>query len=116
MLLEKMQIVEISRKDFKDTAILLLEHEIGQDDSTINMEYISKIMSNDWGFFHTFTTNLGKLKEILTQFDNFDEKETEIIGKRIDEILEKVNRSEKSLKWKARARIGTKMRWYRQVD
>jgi hypothetical protein len=116
LLLEKMQIVEISRKDFKDTAILLLEHGIGQDDTTINMGYIGKIMSNDWGFFHTFTTNLNKLKEALAQFDNFNEKEKEIIRQRIDEILERVNSSEKSLRWKARAKIGTKMKWYRQVD
>ena len=116
LLLEKMQIVEISRKDFKDTAILLLEHENGRDDSMINMEYIGKIMSNDWGFYHTFTTNLGKLKDALDEFDTFDGKEKEIILERIDKILEWVNRLEKSLKWKARARIGIRMRWYRQVD
>jgi len=116
LLLEKMQIVETSRKDFKDTAILLLEHGIGQDDRTINMEYIGNIMSNDWGFFHTFSTNLSKLREALIQFDSFNEKEREIIRQRIEEILERVNSSEKSLRWKARAKIGTKIRWYRQVD
>jgi hypothetical protein len=116
LLLEKMQIVEISRKDFKDTAILLLEHEIGQDDAKINMTYIGKIMSDDWGFFHTFTTNLGKLKEALAQFDTFDQHEKEIIRQRVESILERVNNSEKSLKWKVRARVGTKMKWYRQVD
>jgi hypothetical protein len=116
MLLEKMQIVEISRKDFKDTAVLLLEHDIGQDDSTINMEYVGRIMSNDWGFFHTFTTNLLKLKDRLVEFDNLNEKEKEIIRQRIEKILEKINNLEKSLKWKMRAKIGTKMKWYRQVD
>jgi hypothetical protein len=116
LLLEKMQIVEISRKDFKDAAILLLEHEIGRNDSSINMIYISGIMSNDWGFFHTFTTNLGKLKETLAQFETFSDQEKETIRHRIEAILEIVNLSEKSLRWKARARIGTRMRWYRQVD
>ena len=116
LLLEKMQIVEISRKDIKDTAILLLEHGIGQDDRTINMEYIGNIMSNDWGFFYTFSTNLYKLKDALDQFGSFNEKEREIIRQRIEEILEMVNGSEKSLRWKARAKIGTKIRWYRQVD
>jgi hypothetical protein len=116
LLLEKMQIVEISRKDFKDTAILLLEHAIGQDDRSINMEYIGKTLSNDWGFFHTFSMNLGKLKDALVQLDSFDETDKEIIRQRIDEILESINSSEKSLKWKARARIGTRIRWYRHVD
>jgi hypothetical protein len=116
LLLEKMQIVEISRKDFKDTAILLLEHGVGQDDRTIDMGYIGRIMSQDWGFFHTFSTNLGKLKAAVGQFDTFDEREKEIVRRRIDGILEQINGSEKSLKWKARAKIGTRIRWYRQVD
>jgi hypothetical protein len=116
LLLEKMQIVEISRKDFKDTAILLLEHDVGQDDRAIDMKYICRIMSHDWGFFHTFSTNLGKLRTVVGQFDTFDEREKEIIRRRIDAILEGINNSEKSLKWKARAKIGTRIRWYRQVD
>lgn len=116
LLLEKMQIIGISRKDFKDTAILLLEHAIGKDDRMINMEYIANIMSDDWGFFHTFTTNLNRLKDVLTQFENFDNNERKIIRDRIEYLLDQVHRSEKSLKWKARARIGTKIRWYRQVD
>ncbi len=46
----------------------------------------------------------------------FEENEKETICQRIDEILTRVNSSEKSLKWKVRAKIGTKLRWYRQVD
>ncbi len=116
LLLEKMQIVEISRKDFKDTAVLLLEHGIGEDDRAINMNYISDILSNDWGFFYTFSTNLRKLKDTLAQFDSFDEGEKEIVRQRIDEILKQINRWPKSPKWKLRARIGTRLRWYRHVD
>jgi hypothetical protein len=116
LLLEKMQIVEISRKDFKDTAILLLEHAIGQDDRLINMQYIVGLMSDDWGFSHTFTTNLNKLKDALPQYDSFDEQERGLIRQRIEDILDRVNRSKKSLRWKARAKVGTKVRWYRQVD
>jgi len=116
LLLEKMQIVKISQKDFKDTAILLLEHDIASDDSMINIDYIGKIMSSDWGFYHTFSTNLSKLKDILPQFNTFDEIENETIRQRIEGIIAWIDNSEKSLKWKSRARIGTKIRWYRQVD
>jgi hypothetical protein len=116
LLLEKMQIVEIGRKDSKDTAVLLLEHGVGQDDSCINMTYIGRILSDDWGFYHTFTTNLSKLKDAVAQFDNFDDAERAVICQRIDEILVKVNALEKSLKWRARARIGTRVKWYREVD
>jgi hypothetical protein len=116
LLLEKMQIVEISRKDFKDAAILLLEHGVGSNDRTINIEYITSLMSDDWGFFHTFTTNLGRLKEILPQFESFHAEQRTTIRERIEEMLDRVNNSEKSMKWKVRARIGTRLRWYQQVD
>jgi len=111
-----MQIININQKDYKDTAILLLEHEIGANDSKINMNYIAKIMSDDWGFFHTFTTNLNNLRESIFQFYSFDEEQRRIIHTKIDEIIKLVSNSEKSLKWKARAKIGTRIRWYKQVD
>ena len=116
LLLEKMQIVAISMKDFKDTAVLMLEHEVGTEDNAINMEYITHIMRNDWGFFHTFVTNLNRLQDVLHQFHTFDEKERAIINDRIEQVLAKVTSSPKSLRWKVRARIGTRIRWYRQVD
>jgi hypothetical protein len=116
LLLEKMQIVEISRKDSKDTAVLLLEHGVGQDDTMINMAYVGKIMRDDWGFYQTFTTNLSKLKDAVAEFENFDDGERAIICQRIDEIIENVNGLEKSLRWKARAKIGTRLKWYREVD
>jgi hypothetical protein len=116
MLLEKMQIVEINRKDFKDAAVLLLEHEVGTEDRTINIEYISGIMRDDWGFFHTFTVNLAKLRDALPQFESFTNEERAIVEGRIAEMLERVNAAEKSTKWKLRARIGTRLRWYQQVD
>ena len=67
LLLEKMQIVEINLKDFKDTLVLLLEHPLGDSASGnkhINVGYITGIMSSDWGFYLTFTTNLKKRFEL----------------------------------------------------
>jgi hypothetical protein len=115
LLLEKMQIVEISRKDLKDTSLLLLEHPVGRDESTLNMGYITPIMSTDWGFYHTFTTNLGKVREAILDYETLSEAERETILRRIEEILRILEASEKSLKWKLRARVGTKMKWYRDV-
>jgi hypothetical protein len=115
LLLEKMQIVEISRKDLKDTSLLLLEHPVGRDDFTINMDYITPIMASDWGFYHTFTTNLGKVRNEMAGYETLSSSEKETIDNRIKEILHLLVTSEKSLKWKVRARIGTKMKWYRDV-
>ena len=59
LLLEKMQIVEINLKDFKDTVVLMLEHPLSHEElgpKSIDTDYIVDIMRQDWGFYYTFTT------------------------------------------------------------
>ncbi|MBS7621195.1 hypothetical protein KEJ32_03670 [Candidatus Bathyarchaeota archaeon] len=69
ILLEKMQIVKIAEKDIKDALVLLREHEIGEtDDEKINSAYIAKLLSDDWGFYHTVTTNLKRIRDEFLTF------------------------------------------------
>ena len=35
---------------------------------------------------------------------------------RIHELLERIEEAPKSIKWKARARIGERMKWYKDVE
>ena len=56
LLLEKMQIVEINLKDYKDTLVLMLEHPLGSSSDSnkhIDVRYICNMMAQDWGFYHT---------------------------------------------------------------
>jgi hypothetical protein len=115
LLLEKLQIVRLADKDVKDVAILLLEHDIGEcDKETINSAYIAKILSDDWGFYYTATTNLRKIKEFSANF--LSPKEMSIVESRIDKLLERIDKEPKTFKWKLRASIGTKKRWYQEVE
>ena len=119
LLLEKMQIVEINLKDLKDTMVLLLEHPVGDPlagRESIDIDYIADIMSKDWGFYHTFTTNLGKVLEFMPQFPAIDGPRGEIIRGRIEGILGKLERVPKTMKWRLRAKVGTRARWYQEVS
>jgi len=118
LLLEKMQIVEINLKDFKDTLVLMLEHPLGraQDSNKhIDLDYICNIMSKDWGFYYTFTTNLKRVPEYISEFPTIKEEQATVIRSRIDDLLQAIEDAPKSMKWKLRAKIGTKMLWYQEV-
>ena len=117
ILLEKMQIVKITEKDIKDTIIMLLEHEVGEvEKETVNMRYISKLLSGDWGFYYTVTTNLKKTKEAAGDYEALtDEHRRNVVGK-IDKLLDAIERQPKTFKWKMRARIGTSKKWYTEVE
>ena len=66
LMLQKLQIVQINDKDLKDGMLLLLAARISEEDNdAINAKYISKLFSDDWGFYYTATTNLKKIKEAM---------------------------------------------------
>ena len=122
LVLEKMQIVELNLKDIKDTLVLLLEHEVADtgtgegDREAIDAAYIAKLLSQDWGFYHTVTTNLGKVHGYIGQFDAISPYQGEVISKRIDKLVGAIEDVPKSAKWKLRSKIGTKKRWYQEVN
>lgn len=116
LLMEKMQIVEINPKDLKDTAVLLLEHELGEGDrDKIDVKYLTKIMSDDWGFYYTLSTNLGKCRQFLNESNILSDNQKVIVEHRIEGIIKALEESPKSMRWKMRAKIGTRMPWYQKV-
>jgi hypothetical protein len=113
-LLEKMQIVQLNEKDAIDTALLLREHKVGNvNNETIDARYIAKILANDWGFYYTVSNNLAKVKKYA--LSDFSEDDGEDIGSKIDQLLKWIDDEPKTTRWKLRARIGAKKKWYNDV-
>jgi hypothetical protein len=116
-LLEKMQIVQLNEKDIKDTIVLLREHDVGNTEAeSINARYLGKLMAQDWGFYYTFTTNLKKVKDSLERYPILSEDDRKDVSSKIDKILDYIEREPKSMAWKMRARVGSKKKWYKDVE
>jgi|Deesub1362A_J573_1020465.scaffolds.fasta_scaffold00003_283 hypothetical protein len=119
ILLTKLQIVKINEKDIKDAIVLLSAFEIGSSDKEgINGDYIAGLMSKDWGFYYTFTTNLKKVREYVTNRyrDKLSEDNVKKVSERIDHLLKLIEDKPKSMGWKLRAKVGPKKKWYNEVD
>ncbi len=117
LLLEKMQIVQINEKDLIDTVMLLREHAIGDTDKdTINASVIAHTLGNDWGFWRTVTGNLQVLDEHMDDYSQLSGEDKAVVHGRIRELLERINNAPKTVRWKARARIGEKVKWYKDVE
>jgi hypothetical protein len=130
ILLEKLQMWEaFSIKDLKDCLILLRTHSVEEkiEKESIDSEHVAKVLSEDWGFWFTATTNLQKIKKFIFNIEKLGaevgvnprqlkrEVLEQIIG-RIDKLLERIEKEPKSFKWKMRAKVGTKKRWYNPVE
>ena len=117
-LLEKMQIVKINAKDLKDTIILLLEHTLADRQAVENLDgtYLRKLLGADWGFYHTVTENLRKVIEFMHQQPFLNAEQMKRVEKNAQDLLAMLAGAPKTLKWNLRAKIGTKMKWYLDVE
>lgn len=117
LLLQKLQIVEFTSKDAVDTLVLLREHPLAEDEDGINVPYVASLLARDWGFWHTAVKNLAHVRdEWLGDPHVLGDGDREVVGARLEGLLGRVEVEPKSLGWKLRARVGTRVRWYQHVD
>jgi hypothetical protein len=112
LLLSKLQIVQLNEKDIKDTYVIICDHEVGESDDreAIDCRVIAKLCGDDWGWYKTLTINLDKLVDWAADYLHGEERE--VITGRLVRLKEVIEKAPKSLKWKMRARVGEKVRWY----
>lgn len=129
-LLEKIQIWEaFSAKDLKDCLLLLKTHEVKEegDKESIDAAYTAKLLSADWGFWYTATTNLRRIDTFVSELDRLGpeagidpeqilKEDRDAIGKRIEVLLKAIDSEPKSFSWKMRSKVGVKKKWYNPVE
>lgn len=113
LLLTKLQIVELNEKDIKDIAVLMIDHDLSDkdEDDKINIKYIASLCSNDWGLQKTIEITIDKVFEWTNQSPIHEGYKKMIISK-LSKMKTTIDSEPKSLKWKMRAKIGEKIRWY----
>jgi hypothetical protein len=118
LLLSKAQIVELNRKDALDIASILLYNETGKDDDKkINLDYIAQLCSQDWGLYKTTSINLKRVEDLVADENlNLTKEERELILHRLRQIQQIFEKMPKSLAWQMRDKVGTRVRWYEEVE
>ncbi|PKN93480.1 MAG: hypothetical protein CVU44_09005 [Chloroflexi bacterium HGW-Chloroflexi-6] len=118
LLLSKTQIVQLNRKDALDLIALLLDNELSfHDETKINLDRILRLCKRDWGLYKTTSINLKRLEEILLHENpGLSEEDTKIVLNRIGHLRKALQSMPTDILWKARDRVGTRLRWYTEVE
>jgi hypothetical protein len=104
LLLTKLQVVEVNERDLKDAAAILHDHDSGD-------ERVAEVLGADWGWWRTVTANLDQLAGWVSGLTGF-ERGAERIRVRIAALRHRIDDQPKSLRWKTRAKVGERVRWY----
>jgi hypothetical protein len=113
LLLTKLQVVEINRKDLVDALTVILTHEVvdgraGVD--AIELGRLAEVTSSDWGWYTTLTDNLARIAPVAREL--LDPDAAGLVKARLGQLEGGLLTAPKSLKWKARAKVGRKVKWY----
>jgi hypothetical protein len=114
VLLSKLQIVELNEKDARDIVHLLAGVPLGEDEpGALDMGRFRALLGADWGWWRTVTRNLEKLPSLI------EEKPGLVPGNPAHHPLDQARRllaaaeaAPKSIKWRLRANVGERVRWY----
>jgi hypothetical protein len=118
LFLSKAQIVQLNRKDVLDLLALVLDHEAGSgDQETINVGLIAALCAKDWGLYTTVSMTIQKLHAFLDEGNLLlDEAEMQTARRRLATIQKAMDDAPKTMAWKIRAKVGTRVRWYEEVE
>ena len=110
LLLSKLQIYEMNRKDLVDLVALLLDHpvEANWGDEVIDAGYIGRMAAADWGLYRTLQVNIEKLRATLAELD----VDRDVVSSRLDQLWKAIEAQPKPIKWKLRAQVGDRVQWY----
>lgn len=117
LLLTKLQIAQLNRKDASDTAMLLADHEPAQIDGPglLNVARVSELCSSDWGLYTTVTDNLQTTQTLLPELLG-DAAVRERVDTRLQTLVSDLEAAPKSGGWRRRAKIGRRKKWYQTPD
>ena len=116
LLLQKLQIVDLTNKDTADVVALLADHDLGDgDQDAIDVDYAARLLSDDWGFYHTATVNIPRIREFVDGAP-IDADLRDTVNDRLARLAGILESSSKTRKWKLRAKVGTRKKWYNDVE
>jgi hypothetical protein len=117
LLLTKLQIHEFTENDLIDCIVLLAEHDVGRGGTDgINGDYVADIMRKDWGFCYTTQANLKNIAEGVHRYPVLPADVGALVRTRAGGLSDMIERAPKTQRWKLRARVGERVRWYEQVE
>jgi hypothetical protein len=114
LLLTKAQVIQLNEKDIKDILALLLDHSPGTPDG-VDLARLAEVTRSDWGLEHTVRKTLGEVEAALEHI-GLDADRSAAIRSSIAAVVSALDAAPKSPKWRMRARVGERIRWYDEPE
>jgi hypothetical protein len=107
LLLTKLQIVELNEKDAQDVVNLLAT----QPEGAIDADRVAALCAADWGLWRTVSLNLDRVAAYSQKLAG-----PRHVLESTSRLRERIDAAPKPRRWRARALIGDRVRWYDEPE
>ncbi len=135
LLLQKLQIVQMTTTDLIDASVLLATHDVAASEDSgipgndteaepavrrevIDAGHIARLLARDWGFHHTATRNMERVRQHVASGATAGAGQA--ANARAEggaaRLLAAIDAEPKTLAWRMRDKIGERKQWWQDVD
>jgi hypothetical protein len=117
LFLSKLQIVNLNEKDVHD--VLTLVKDVYVDfqphPGVLDLHHVAGVCAADWGLYIDVMNNIDTVVEHVGDYD-MGPRDAARVRRTLELAQDMMTEQAKTLRWRLRARIGKRVRWYAEVE
>ena len=116
LLMTKLQIMRLNEKDLLDIWAILHAHDVADhDDDAVNAPYVAELLAGDWGLWRTSRQTIETARERLPT-SQLGADQRALLDDRLARLWAEVEARPKGLRWRSRAKVGDRTKWYEEPE
>ena len=117
LFLSKLQIVNLNEKDVHDVITLVKDVYVDfqEHPGVLDLHHVAGICAADWGLYIDVMNNIDTVVEHVADYD-LGPRDAARVRRTLELAQDMMTEQAKTLRWRLRARIGRRVRWYSEVE
>ena len=117
LFLSKLQIVNLNEKDVHDVITLVKDVYVDfqPHPGVLDLHHLAEVCAADWGLYIDVMNNIDTVVEHVGDYD-LGPRDAARVRRTLELAQDMMTEQAKTLRWRLRARIGKRVRWYAEVE
>jgi hypothetical protein len=117
LFLSKLQIGNLNEKDVHDVITLVKDVYVDfqPHPGVLDLHHVAEVCAADWGLYIDVMNNVDTVVERVPDYD-LSPRDAARVRRTLELAQDMMTEQAKTLRWRLRARIGKRVRWYSEVE
>lgn len=117
LFLSKLQIGNLNEKDVHDAITLVKDVYVDfqPHPGVLDLQHVAEVCASDWGLYIDVMNNVDTVVEHVGDYD-LSPRDAARVRRTLQLAQDMMTEQAKTLRWRLRARVGKRVRWYSEVE